>query len=71
MSGSLKEREIGLSAPRAKACADWRIGGLRIGAFELAISRPRTPSRPVFAGRFGISTKNGAEHTPRELRGPI
>eukprot|EP00969_Alexandrium_andersonii_P062867 2768720-Alexandrium_andersonii.AAC.1 len=32
------------------------VGGLRIGARCFALSRPRTPSRPAFAGRFGICT---------------
>eukprot|EP00969_Alexandrium_andersonii_P244984 10825401-Alexandrium_andersonii.AAC.1 len=30
-----------------------RIGGLRIGACEVAIPRPRAPSRPAFVGGFG------------------
>eukprot|EP00969_Alexandrium_andersonii_P325685 14390281-Alexandrium_andersonii.AAC.1 len=61
----------GFSPPRATDCADC---GLADCGLDLAISRfrdLRTPSRPAFVGRFGISTKNGAERTPRELRGPI
>eukprot|EP00969_Alexandrium_andersonii_P261146 11545027-Alexandrium_andersonii.AAC.1 len=47
-----------------------RIGGLRIGVRRFALSRPRTPSKPPFVGRFGICARNGAERTPRELRRP-
>eukprot|EP00969_Alexandrium_andersonii_P294961 13038020-Alexandrium_andersonii.AAC.1 len=45
-----------------------RTGGLRIGACEMAISRPRTRSRPAFVGRFVPSVQRDAERTPRELR---
>eukprot|EP00969_Alexandrium_andersonii_P354369 15442007-Alexandrium_andersonii.AAC.1 len=34
-------------------------------------SRPRTPSITAFVGGFWICAKNGADRTPRELRGPI
>eukprot|EP00969_Alexandrium_andersonii_P025561 1116321-Alexandrium_andersonii.AAC.1 len=37
----------------------------------MAISRPRTPSRPAFVGRFGSCAKDRAERTPRELRGAM
>eukprot|EP00969_Alexandrium_andersonii_P111309 4914510-Alexandrium_andersonii.AAC.1 len=36
----------------------------------MATSRPVTPSRPAFVGRFGICTENGAECSLRELRAP-
>eukprot|EP00969_Alexandrium_andersonii_P235152 10382142-Alexandrium_andersonii.AAC.1 len=45
-----------------------RIGGLRIGACELAISRLRTPSTLAFVGGLGISARSGAESASRELR---
>eukprot|EP00969_Alexandrium_andersonii_P310115 13704422-Alexandrium_andersonii.AAC.1 len=49
-----------------------RIGGLRIGVRDFAISRATlAPSIIHFASGFGISTDCYAERTPRELRGPI
>eukprot|EP00969_Alexandrium_andersonii_P139767 6182873-Alexandrium_andersonii.AAC.1 len=48
-----------------------RFGGSRIVACDIAISRPRTHSRPVSVGRFGICAESGAECTLRELRGSI
>eukprot|EP00969_Alexandrium_andersonii_P232352 10259163-Alexandrium_andersonii.AAC.1 len=53
----------------SKGLRGLRTGGLRIGARDFAISRPRTPSGPAFVGRFGLSAQTGAERTPRELRG--
>eukprot|EP00969_Alexandrium_andersonii_P082370 3630321-Alexandrium_andersonii.AAC.1 len=55
--------------PRAKDCADCGLADCGFGARYVAISRPRTPSSPVSTGGFGISARNGAERTPRELRG--
>eukprot|EP00969_Alexandrium_andersonii_P341250 15084203-Alexandrium_andersonii.AAC.1 len=43
----------------------WRAG------LGHALGRLRTPRTAVFIGRFGICMNNGAECTPRELRGPI
>eukprot|EP00969_Alexandrium_andersonii_P125359 5541979-Alexandrium_andersonii.AAC.1 len=47
-------------APRAKDCADCGSADCGLGACELAISRPRAPSRPTFVGGFGICANNSA-----------
>eukprot|EP00969_Alexandrium_andersonii_P142302 6291451-Alexandrium_andersonii.AAC.1 len=60
---------LGFSRPTRKGVCGLQIGGLRIGVRYVSMSRPRTPSINRFGGRFGISTNNGAECAPRELRG--
>eukprot|EP00969_Alexandrium_andersonii_P176204 7791270-Alexandrium_andersonii.AAC.1 len=60
---------LGSRAPRAEGCAD--CGVVRIRACEIATSWLVTPSIPVCDSGSGISTKNGAERTPREPRGPF
>eukprot|EP00969_Alexandrium_andersonii_P180533 7978856-Alexandrium_andersonii.AAC.1 len=60
-----------LSRAKSKGVRGLRIGGLRIRAREIAISRPRTPSRLAFVGRFGVCANKGAESTSRGLQGPI
>eukprot|EP00969_Alexandrium_andersonii_P078385 3456489-Alexandrium_andersonii.AAC.1 len=50
-----------------------QIADCRIAALESATSRCcelRTPSGLALVGRFGLCARNGAERTPRELRGP-
>eukprot|EP00969_Alexandrium_andersonii_P218608 9655961-Alexandrium_andersonii.AAC.1 len=47
------------------------LGGLRIGARVVAISRPRTPSIHIFVARFRLCARDGAERSPRELQGPL
>eukprot|EP00969_Alexandrium_andersonii_P333227 14727067-Alexandrium_andersonii.AAC.1 len=44
-----------------------RIGGLRIGACDFALSRLQTPSIPAFVGRVGICAKTTRRgmHPPR------
>eukprot|EP00969_Alexandrium_andersonii_P037785 1656943-Alexandrium_andersonii.AAC.1 len=47
----LANATTGLSRANRQGLRGLRIGGLRIGARELAISKPRTPSSPAFVGR--------------------
>eukprot|EP00969_Alexandrium_andersonii_P302849 13387475-Alexandrium_andersonii.AAC.1 len=56
--------------PWLLARQEQRIGGLERAAARLRA--PRTPlDPPLFVVRFGVCAENGAERTPRELRGPI
>eukprot|EP00969_Alexandrium_andersonii_P292300 12919094-Alexandrium_andersonii.AAC.1 len=47
-----------------------RIGGLRIGFCDFAISRHRTRSIPTVVEGFGICAKDRADLTPCELGEP-
>eukprot|EP00969_Alexandrium_andersonii_P369466 15475206-Alexandrium_andersonii.AAC.1 len=46
------------------------MGGLRVGARDLAISRRRTSFMPTFLGSFGIWMLTCAGPTMRSLLGP-